>query len=174
MRLLRSVALATLLVPAGVAPPHTPVRATARAKFGLARARTAVGAGTPLDVRRAEVAVGQAEVAALTARNNVDIQKLQLIQQLGVEMSTDVQLVTAFTIQPPTFRLDSLIALAQRTNPTLEATRAREHAASVNVRARRSAYTPSLTVQTGWGGQSFEYRDPNFVVQSAQDNADRT
>src|SRR5919202_3946461 len=60
--------------------------AAARGQLELARARTAVGAGTTLDVRRAEVAVGQAEVGALTARNNVDIQKLQLFQQLGVEM----------------------------------------------------------------------------------------
>jgi outer membrane protein len=139
--------------------------ATARAQLELARARTAVGAGTTLDIRRAEVGLGQAEVAALTARNNVDIQKLQLIQLLGVEMPRDVQLVTTFPIQQPTFRLDSLIDLARRTNPNLEATRAREHAASVGVRARRSAYTPSLSVQTGWGGQSFEYRNPNFLVQ---------
>jgi len=40
----------------------------------------------------------------------------------------------------------------------------------VNVRARRSAYTPTLSLQTGWGGQSFEYRDPNFLIQSARRN----
>jgi outer membrane protein len=159
--------LAVLQAQARAAVQDTLV-ATARAQLELARARTAVGAGTTLDVRRAEVALGQAEVAALTARNNVDIQKLQLIQQLGVEMPRDVQLVTAFPVQQPTFRLDSLLDLARRTNPNLEATRAREHAASVNVRARRSAYTPTLSVQTGWGGQSFEYRDPNFLVQSAE------
>jgi outer membrane protein len=80
----------------------------------------------------------------------------------------DVQLVTTFPIEPPTFRLDSLLDLARRTNPNLEATRAREQAASVIVRARRSAYTPSLSVATGWGGQSFEFRDPNFIVQNAE------
>jgi outer membrane protein len=147
--------------------------ATARAQLELARARTAVGAGTTLDVRRAEVGLGQAEVTALTARNNVDIQKLQLFQQLGVEMPRQVQLVTAFPIQQPSFRLDSLVDLARRTNPTLEATRAREYAANVTVRARRSAYTPSLSVQTGWGGQSFEYRDPNFLVQRTEQDMAR-
>jgi outer membrane protein len=162
--------LAVLQAQARAAVQDTLV-ATARAQLELARARTAVGAGTTLDVRRAEVALGQAEVAALTARNNVDIQKIQFFQQLGVEMPRDVQLVTAFPIQQPTFQLDSLLDLARRTHPALEATRAREHAASVNVRARRSAYTPSLSVQTGWGGQSFEYRDPNFVVQSAEQSA---
>ncbi|MFN2566987.1 MAG: TolC family protein [Gemmatimonadaceae bacterium] len=142
--------------------------ATARAQLELARARTAVGAGTTLDIRRAEVALGQAEVAALTERNNVDIQKLQLIQQLGVEMPRDVQLVTTFPVQQPTFQVDSLLDLARRTNPNLEATRSREHAANVNVRARRSAYTPTLSVQTGWGGQSFEYRNPEFLIGRAQ------
>jgi outer membrane protein len=142
--------------------------ATARAQLELARARTAVGAGTTLDVRRAEVALGQAEVAALTERNNVEIQKLQLIQQLGVDMPRDVQLVTTFPVQQPTFRLDSLLDLARRTNPNLEATRSREYAANVNVRARRSAYTPTLSVQTGWGGQSFEFRNRDFVVRSTE------
>jgi outer membrane protein len=159
--------LAVLQAQARAAVQDTLV-ATARAQLELARARTAVGAGTTLDVRRAEVALGQAEVAALRERNNVDIQKLQLIQQLGVEIPRDVQLVTTFPIQQPAFRLDSLLDLARRTNPNLEATRAREHAASVNVRARRSLYTPSLSVSTGWGGQSFEYRNPDFLVQSAQ------
>jgi outer membrane protein len=85
-----------------------------------------------------------------------------------VQMRQEVRLVTAFPVQQPSFRLDSLLDLARRTNPNLEATRAREHAANVNVRARRSAYTPTLSVQTGWGGQSFEYRDPNFLIQSTQ------
>jgi outer membrane protein len=164
--------LASLQAEARAAIQDTLV-ATARAQLELARARTAVGAGTTLDVRRAEVALGQAEVAALTARNNVDIAKLQLFQQMGVQLPVDVRLVTAFPIQQPSFRLDSLLDLARRTNPNLEATRAREHAANVNVRARRSAYTPTLTVQTGWGGQSFEYRDPDFLIQSTQQTMER-
>jgi outer membrane protein len=142
--------------------------ATARAQLELARARTAVGAGTTLDVRRAEVALGQAEVTALTERNNVEIQKLQLFQQLGVDMPRDVQLVTTFPIQPPTFRVDSLLDLARRTNPNLEATRAREHAADVNVRANRSAYTPTLSVSTGWGGQTNEYQNPDLLIQGTR------
>jgi outer membrane protein len=159
--------LAVLQTQARAAVQDTLV-ATARAQLELARARTAVGAGTTLDVRRAEVALGQAEVAALTERNNVEIQKLQLFQQLGIDMPPDVRLVTEFAVQQPTFRLDSLIDLARRTNPNLEATRSREHAANLNVRARRSAYTPTLIVQTGWGGQSFEFRNRDFVVQTAE------
>jgi outer membrane protein len=159
--------LAVLQAEARAAVQDTLV-ATARAQLELARARTAVGAGTTLDIRRAEVALGQAEVTKLTAANNVDIQKLQLIQQLGVEMPRDVQLVSTFPVQQPAFRLDSLLNLARRTNPNLDASRAREHAASVNVRARRSLYTPTLRVSTGWRGQSFEYRDPNFLVSSTE------
>jgi outer membrane protein len=159
--------LAVLQAEARAAVQDTLV-ATARAQLELARARTAVGAGTTLDIRRAEVALGQAEVAALTERNNVEIQKLQLFQQLGVDMPSGVRLVTGFAVQQPTFRLDSLLDLARRTHPDLEATRSREHAANLNLRARRSAYTPTLSVQTGWGGQSFEFRNRDFVVQSAE------
>jgi outer membrane protein len=111
---------------------------------------------------------------ALTERNNVEIQKLQLFQLIGVEMPVGVQLVTTFPIQQPTFRLDSLIDLARRTNPNLEATRSREHAANVGIRAARSQYTPTLSVQTGWGGQANEFRNPDFLVSSTQDEFERT
>ncbi|MGH7717669.1 MAG: TolC family protein, partial [Gemmatimonadaceae bacterium] len=53
---------------------------TARTQLELARARAAVGAATQLDVVRLEVALGQAEVAALRAHNQIEIDKLRLFQ----------------------------------------------------------------------------------------------
>ena len=62
--------------------------ASAQAQLDLSRARAAVGAATTLDVRRAEVQVGQAQVAVLRERNNIETEKLRLFQQLGVEQPT--------------------------------------------------------------------------------------
>jgi outer membrane protein len=56
----------------------------------LAQAREIVGSGTQLDVQRAEVALGLQKVQALRARNQVAIEKLRLIQLMGITQSPDV------------------------------------------------------------------------------------
>ena len=52
--------------------------------LNLAEARYNVGQGTMIDVRRAQVDKGTADVALLQARQNVDIEVLKLYQWLGV------------------------------------------------------------------------------------------
>src|SRR5689334_6474842 len=52
--------------------------ATAKSQLELAKARLAVGAATIPDIRRAEVALGQAEVQEVSARNAVQVEKLRL------------------------------------------------------------------------------------------------
>lgn len=142
--------------------------ATARAQLDLANARVAAGAATILDVRRAEVAVGQAQVQALRAGNDVDIERLRLFQQMGLDAPPRVVLVTDFPVREPSFSLDSLVQLARSRHPLLDAMRQREHASAVAVRQARSAYTPTLSLSTGWGGRSYQFTDDNFVVESAR------
>lgn len=141
---------------------------TAKAQLDLAKAKAGVGAGTILDVRRAEVALGQSEVQVLTARNNIEIERLRLFQLMGVPAQPGVRLTTTFAVQQPGFSIDSLLGLARRTNPGLTALRSREQAALVNVKRERSQYTPTLSLSTGWGGQSFEYTNPDFLVDRAR------
>src|SRR5204863_278946 len=141
---------------------------TADAQLELAKAKLAVGMGTTLDIRRAEVALGQAQVALLTARNNVEVEKLRLFQQLGVTQPTDVQLTTDFPVNPPTFALDSVLELARRQNPAVLALRSRERAATLNVKVARAEYTPTLSLSTGWGGNSYQYTNAEYLVEQAR------
>ena len=122
----------------------------------LARTRAAVGSATQLDVRRAEVAHGQAQVNALREHNNVEIEKLRLFQQMGVQQPANVELTTAFTVADPPFTLDSILQLARRRNPVLNALKSRETAATWNVRRQLGEYSPTFSVQTGWGGYTRE------------------
>jgi len=145
--------------------------ATARAQLELAQAKQAVGSGTILDVRRAEVALGQSEVQSLTAHNDIEIEKSRLFQLLGVAPMEGVRLTTAFPVQQPSFSLDSLIALGRRTNPGLTALRSRETASNVNVKAQKSQYTPTLSLSTGFGGQAFQYTNSEYLVQRARQGA---
>jgi outer membrane protein len=141
---------------------------TAETQLELAKAKLAVGSGTSLDIRRAEVALGQAQVALLTARNNVEVEKLRLFQQMGVAQPADVRLTTDFPINPPTFSVDSLLELARSQNPAILALRSRERAASLNVRVAKAAYTPTLNLSTGWGGNSYQYTDSDYLVNQAR------
>jgi outer membrane protein len=141
---------------------------TAESQLELAKAKLAVGMGTSLDIRRAEVALGQSQVALLTARNNVEVEKLRLFQQLGVPQPENVQLTTDFPVNPPTFSVDTLLELARRQNPAVLALRSRERAAALNVRVAKAAYTPTLNLSTGWGGNSYQYTNSNYLVDQAR------
>jgi outer membrane protein len=137
-----------------------------RANLELAKARVAVGADNILAVRRAEVTLGQAEVAALTAHNAAEVGKVTLFQQIGIQPPQgDVQLTTTFAVAKPTFSLDSVLDLARRANPAVQALRERERSAGWNVRVAQSNYTPTLSLSTGWSGTSFQYTNSDFPVQ---------
>jgi outer membrane protein len=138
-----------------------------QANLELAKARVAVGADNILAVRRAEVALGQAQVAALTAHNTAEVEKVRLFQQIGVQPPDSVRLTTTFAVAKPNFSLDSVLDLARRQNPAVQALREREKAAGWNVRVAQSAYTPTLSLSTGWSGTSFQYTNSDFPVQQA-------
>lgn len=127
-----------------------------------------VGAGTIIDVRAAEVALGQAQVNALTAHNNAQVAKLRMYQTLGVPANINVNLTTTFAVAEPTFKLEELLAMAQRVNPDLAAKRSREYASQMNVRVAQSGYLPSLSLSTGWGANAFGYTNSDILALKAQ------
>jgi outer membrane protein len=144
---------------------------SAQAQLELSRARAAVGAATTLDVRRAEVQVGQAQVAVLRERNNIETEKLRLFQQLGVEQPTSVRLSTELPVAEPTLNLQELLAGARRQNPALASAKSRESAAGLGVRQARSAYLPTLRLQTGLSGYTSQATDINGEISSERFSA---
>jgi len=141
----------------------------------LAHARYDVGRATLIDVRQAEVARGQAEVALLRARTAVAVEKLRLFQVMGVAPPVDlaaVQLTDTFPVTAPPWRLDDLLTMAEEQNPPLKALRARENAAAWSVRAAASTYGPSLSFSAGWSGFSQKLADVNPTIAAAQAQAD--
>ena len=139
----------------------------AQTQLVLAQARALVGSGTQLDVSRAEVTVGQQQVQVIQARNQIEIEKLRLFQQLGVEQPSNVTLTTQFTAltEPPP--LPELLASARSSNPVVVALRSREKVADLNVKRARSEYSPTLSLNTGISGYTYSYANSNFLVQQA-------
>ena len=149
--------------------------ASANAQLELSRARAAVGAATTLDVRRAEVQVGQAQVAVLRERNNIETEKLRLFMQLGVEQPGNVQLVTRLPVDDPKLNpklnLDELLTSARRQNPALSAARSRESAANTGVSQARSAFLPTLQFQTGISGYTSQATDIESTINQQRSSA---
>jgi outer membrane protein len=138
----------------------------------LASARYGVGQATLIDVRQAQVARGQAEVALLRAQTAVSVEKLRLFEQMGVTPPIDVaavQLTDTFTVEAPQWQLSDMLKMAEQQNPALAALRAREGAAAWGVRAATSTYGPAVSFSAGWSGftQQFTNVDPIIFSQQA-------
>lgn len=131
----------------------------------LAEARLEVGAGTPLDVQRAQVQRGQAEVSLVQARNNADIAAITLGQLLGTPVDPSIGLSSTFTIFDPSWSAPDLVEMALSTNPTLRAVEATASAANTNVRAARTSYLPSLNFNVGMTGSVYQAGNVDALVQ---------
>jgi outer membrane protein len=143
------------------------VLVASQSQLVLAQARALVGSGTALDVSRAEVAVGQQRVQVIQARNLIEIEKLRLFQQMGVEQPSNVTLTTAFTTLHEAPPLASLLAAARQSNPVVVALRSREKVADLYVKQAKSEYSPTLSLSTGISGYTYSFAKPGVLVQQA-------
>jgi len=134
----------------------------------FAKAREGVGSGTNLDVKRAEVAVGQQQVAALKAHNTATVEQVKLFQQLGVAQPGPVVLQPLGDATEPTFQMGQLMDIARKSNPTLQGYQLRQQAAQDGVRSARGAYTPTLTAGAQLGGYTNQYRNADLLVDQAR------
>jgi outer membrane protein len=135
--------------------------------LALARARYRVGQATLLDVRQAEVTKGTSDVALLRAVQAENEAKLDLLRRMGVDPPVAVDQITlsdSFPVTPPGFQLDTLLALAERQNPALRSLRAREHAADLDVRAAKTEFLPSLSLQAGWSGFTQQFTNGGVLL----------
>ena len=121
--------------------------------LALAQARFSVGQGTMIDVRRAQVDKGTADVGLLQAQQNVEIEVLRLFQRLGVPAPEPVRIepTDTFPVTAPAWNQDTLVALALAENPILRALRARAGAARWSTRGAYSTYLPSLSLSASYG-----------------------
>jgi outer membrane protein len=122
------------------------------AHIRLAQARLDVGTGTRLDVLRAEVQHGQAEVRIVQAENTAAAQRLSLGQLLGVQLPEDVRLSSEFDLFEPTWDRDEVKALAMANNPSLRAAQAQADATGTSLRVARTEYLPTVSASLGLRG----------------------
>lgn len=142
--------------------------------LALAKARHRVGQATLLDVRQAEVTKGTSDVALLRAIQAENEAKLDLLRRMGVEPPVSIDrivLTDSFPVTPPSFQLDSLLALSERQNPVLRSLRARGHAARLDVRAAKTDFLPSLSLRAGWSGFTQQLTNENLLLRQTLTDA---
>lgn len=130
-----------------------------------AEAQVEVGAGTPLDIRRAEGQQGQAEVRLLQAEHAVVTTRLDLGRLLGVSVASDVSLSTTFELFDPDLDVEALVELALGRNPVLFASRRQAEVARSEVRIAQTQYLPTLSLSAGWSGSVFESASVNPLIE---------
>jgi outer membrane protein len=141
---------------------------SARLNVELARARTAAGAATQLDVQRAEVALGQQRVALLQARNTLGVEQLRLFEQLGITPPSDIiRYTSAFAVTPVGSSLDELVRLAGDGNPAVRARIEREQSAQAGIRVARAAYLPQFSMSASYGGFTNQFTNKDLVLSNA-------
>ncbi|HEU5049125.1 MAG TPA: TolC family protein [Gemmatimonadales bacterium] len=140
----------------------------------LAQARYQVGQATLLDVRRAEVEKGVADVALLRAQQTENEAKLELLRRMGVESPVAIEqlaLTDSFPVVAPEFQLDQLLALADEQNPALRSLRAQETAAGAVLTAAKADYLPSFNISAGWSGFAQEFTDEDLILSQTLSGA---
>ena len=121
-----------------------------------AEARVEVGAATSLDVRRAQVQHGQAEVLLVQVENEAAATRLSLAELVGVHMAEDVELTTDFELFEPALDAAELVETALANNPAVRASRREAQVAEGEIRSSRSDYFPSLSLSAGVNASVFQ------------------
>lgn len=140
----------------------------AQQNLQLATVRAESGAVAMVDAKQAEVERGRAEVAFIQAQRTYRAEILRLIEQLGVEIEAEVELVSEVKPFEPAWTLEDLLAQALASHPTLVAAQARESAGRAQVRQAKSGYFPSIDVSTGLRGQATEVLNKDYLVAQTE------
>jgi outer membrane protein TolC len=140
--------------------------ARARAYERLARARADAGLASPVDVRRAERAVLEAEAAQLQADGAWRAALAALGRALGVPLPDSLELATQFDVFPLPLPYEELRRRAEAISPALAAIRARRRQSELEVRRARAAYWPTISLNVGWTGSVYRPVDLDPVVRN--------
>ncbi|MEX2467753.1 MAG: TolC family protein [Gemmatimonadota bacterium] len=142
----------------------------ARQNLRIVTTRVSSGAAAGTEGKQAEVDLGRAEVGLIQAERDLRLSKLLLAEQIGVSLPPDVELVSEFAVFEPDFDVAALVDAALNMHPSLNAFRAQENARRAAARqTTTSQYLPTVTLQTGFRGNTLQALNEEFLLTSAED-----
>lgn len=144
----------------------------ARQNLDIVETRVSMEDVAATEGRQAEVDLGRAEVALLQAERLFRAEQHRLMEQMGMPMEGELDLVSEFEVFEPTWDRDELLAEALAGHPSLRAARAQEGSSRAQVRQARSAYFPSVNISSSLRGFTQQALNEDFIISSAQDRAE--
>jgi outer membrane protein TolC len=143
---------------------------TSQALYEQAKDQLQAGVTPAIDVLRAQVELQAQQERLVTAKNTLDIQKLQLARIIGLPVAQSYTLAQKIPFTPvPPLTLEDAIARALRDRPDLKAAEARVRAAEYSLRAAQSEHLPTLGVNADYGtlGRNFGNAHGTFTAAAA-------
>lgn len=134
------------------------------------RVSTGLAAGT--EATQAEVTLGRAEVALLEAERDYRAERLRLMEQVGMVIPGELELVNEFEIFDPAWEAGDLITDAMLAHPSLRSLVAAQDAGKAQVRQAWSGYLPSLNLSTRFSGNTLQALNEDFIINTARQRAD--
>ncbi|HKV74309.1 MAG TPA: TolC family protein [Gemmatimonadales bacterium] len=143
----------------------------------LANAKMKVGQGTLLEVKQAEVSLGQAQVELLRRQQTSSEAKLELFRRMGISAPSALNLLTltdSFPVVEFNPGVDTILDLAAKQNPDLQALREHQRSAQFALKAAKSEYFPTLFAQAGWSGYTQQFTDESLLISQQLSGAQGT
>ncbi len=139
---------------------------TAEQQLRAATARVAAGAATRSDSLRSSIAVGNARLQMLEARNSLAAANASLSRLIGSTETVTAVVADTGVIDQIALADEELFALAEQ-GPEVRRAEAALAAAKQNSRGAKSPYLPTLSASLGW---SFSASDTGFRFTGDQRN----
>jgi outer membrane protein len=140
----------------------------ARQNLEIVETRVASGMTAATEGRQAEVDLGRAEVALLEAERLFRAEKLRLMEQMGVPMEGEVELVSSFEIFQPRWGREQLLDAALDEHPALRSARAQMSANRARARQARSSYFPTVSMGVNLAGFTNQALNEDFLLNNAR------
>ncbi len=142
----------------------------AEENYELATARAEAGAVPGTDAKQAEVERGRAQVALIQAENDYRVQRLILLERIGVPSARPLVLVSEFEVFEPEWGQEELVGRALDAHPQLRSFEATERARKASLRQSQSSYLPSLSLNANWSGFTRELGNTDFILNQARNS----
>ncbi len=127
-----------------------------------AQGRLDVGLATRFDVTQTQVQLANAELARVTARNNVALARETLRTALGLEKELDFDIVDTLDVQDVAIDEPKALELAYENRPELRSQRLQQESLASQIAGLRKNYLPSVT-----GDASYTYSGPEYPLQES-------
>lgn len=144
----------------------------ARQNLEIVQTRVASGMTAATEGRQAEVDLGRAEVSMLEAERLYRAEKLRLMEQMGVAMEGEVELVSSFEIFEPGWTREQLLDIALERHPAIRSARAQMSANKARARQARSSYFPSVRMGVNLAGFTNQALNEDFLVNNARNSVE--